>query len=203
MQRGEFILQIPSKKVAELRPFIDLPQGARNSPGMDFVFDFSSTVSDRMTSEIKKYLLYCHSLCIRDPLPYLLDYFRLAPNSEFALTQLPAVKALLIEYTNLEQLIRKNTVIPISDEVYGFHSGSVLGLEENDYLEKQLPHLRNEVYLLASIIREEQWRIGNLNQNIDFYFTHTDFIEVFRELLRFSEKNLLLAKSKNRSASGY
>ena len=180
-------LCIPSKKISELRPFIDLPLRATKSPGMDFVFDFKSSVSDRMTGEIKKYLLYCHSVCIRDPLPYLLDYYRLAPNSKYALAQLPAVKALLVEYTKLAKLIRKNIIIPISDEVYGFHSGRALEIEERDYLQKQLPHLHHVVPLLAGIIREEQWRISKLNQDVDFYFTHPDFIEVFRELLRFSE----------------
>ena len=56
--------QIPPKDPWSLRPYIFVPgMPPFGSLGMNYVFDYPSTVSGTIALNVKKYLLYCHGIC--------------------------------------------------------------------------------------------------------------------------------------------
>lgn len=193
--------QIPQKEPWELRPYISPQFTPGRSLGLgyefnpkhfdeEFKYTFDPSITGEMVRNVKKYLLYCHSLCIHDPLPYLLDYFRLSPKSDVACARLPAVRNLLSEYAELERLIRRRILIPLSDEVFGFYSINDIELtqEEKNVLESKIPGLSKiAVVLLCNAIRKEQFKAKKLKHNIDLFFPHHDYVTVLKELLRLSE----------------
>ncbi|WP_200967953.1 hypothetical protein [Enterobacter oligotrophicus] len=110
--------KLPIKKETDLRPSI--------SPRLDTIYDLGFNYVSRIhdvsqfqgafTGELKKYLLYCHGLVIEDPLVYLLDYFRPgSSNNQHALARLPAINSLLLEYSDISDLIRSGIVFPVSE----------------------------------------------------------------------------------------
>src|SRR5882762_6826567 len=131
--------KIKPKEDWELRPYLASPGfGPFNPLGMDYVFGDRAAQPGEMTRNIKKYLLFCNSLCITDQLPYLLDYFEADPTSEYAAARIPAVKALLIEYTSLRELLEQGTLIPLSDEIFGMTQDLFISEEEKKQIDSTL-----------------------------------------------------------------
>lgn len=219
--------QIPNKELWELRPYISPAFTQGRELGLQYEFSqkhysdnhkysFDPDISGEMTRNIKKYLIYCHSLCIHDPLPYLLDFFRLDPNSEHSHALIPAVKSLLFEYSKLDKLIRSNILIPLSDEVFGFQKNNIIGKEELNYLEVKFPQIIGKeelhyletrlpqienliskiVRLLSSTIRDEQYRAKKLEHKIDLFFPNQYYVKILKELLILSERNFTSNKIK-------
>lgn len=139
-----------------------------------------------MTSGLKQFLLYCHSVVIEDPLPYLLDYFRLDPISDLARVRIPAVQSLLAEYADISSLLRQNIVIPVQGR-------TVFGNEVN-YLRDEkmiadicasLPQMSDrDVKFRLDMIAEENYRNSFLNNQVDYYFPDSKYVDVLRESLR-------------------
>jgi len=142
-----------------------------------------------MSDNLKRYLLYCHSLVFEDPLPYLLDYFEPNIETDTALRRIPAVNALLAEYADLKQLITSRILLPISHPAIILNELPVLDKDTQKDLEKRLPNLPSDVVdLLAHKIIEEQYRRRRFNNNVDLFFPHTDYVLILRELLKLEQK---------------
>ena len=180
--------KIKPKEDWELRPYLASPGfGPFNPLGMDYVFGDRSAPPGQMTKNIKKYLLFCNSLCITDQLPYLLDYFESDPNSEYAAARIPAVKALLIEYTSLRELLEQGTLIPLSDEIFGMTQNLFISEEERKQIDSTLQLTIDDADSIATSIRRQQLYVEKLDKHVDMFFPNSQFVPVFKELLRFSE----------------
>jgi hypothetical protein len=180
--------KIKPKEDWELRPYLASPGfGPFNPLGMDYVFGDRSAQPGQMTRNIKKYLLFCNSLCITDQLPYLLDYFEADPNSEYAAARIPAIKALLIEYTTLRELLEQGTLIPLSDEIFGLTQHLFISEEEKKQIDSTLRLTIDDATSIATSIRRQQVYSEKLDKHVDMFFPDSRFIPVFKELLRFSE----------------
>ena len=103
------------------------------------------------------------------------------------MARISRVKALLTEYANIERLIRRGIVIPVSTLIFGSHRGYTLTDEESEFLKASFSGFGSDITLTASIIREEQLQAERLNGNIDLFFPGANYIPVFRELLHFAE----------------
>lgn len=172
----------------ELRPYLASPAyGPFNPLGMKYVEGDRSARAGEMTRNIKKYLLFCNSLCITDQLPYLLDFFEADPNSEHAAARIPAIKALMVEYTGLRELLEQGALIPLSDEIFGMTQDLFIDDEEKEQINSTLQRTIEDAALIATSIRRQQLYAEKLDKHIDLFFPHSQFIPVFKEILRFSE----------------
>lgn len=184
-------MRLPPKSDGELRPYIS-PKLAGRKLGITTVVsdpsEFNQSIGfTEMTKNIKKYLLYCHSICIHDPLQYLLDFFAFNPYGDISVSYLPMVNSLFIEYAKLGKLIKDRIVIPISDEKFGIWPDVSVTSEEQDYLKAQLPELKDVAGFLGSVITDQQARISFLENRADLFLTHQDFVTVLGKLLQFYE----------------
>jgi len=172
----------------ELRPYLASPgYGPFNPLGMKYVEGDRSAKAGEMTRHIKKYLLLCNSLCITDQLPYLLDYFEADPNSEHAAARIPAIKALLMEYASLRELLEQGTLIPLSDETFGMIQNIFIRHEEEEHINSKLQNTIADAAMIATSIRRQQRIAERLDNHVDMFFANPRFIPVLKELLRLSE----------------
>lgn len=192
--------EIPKKTKFELRPSISTGYEVSRSTGLHYVFGkehfggtfeykFDPLTQGKMVDSIKTYLLYCHSIVIQDPLPYLLDYFRYNQEGDHSVNRLPATNALLCEYADLAELIQSNIIIPVSEPT--IPPGKVPSLPAlwRDKITSKLSMLRPQyVHLMAQKVLEEQYRRRYFNDQIDMFFPKTDYVFVLRELLKLSEQ---------------
>ena len=156
-----------------------------SGPGFEYTFD--AGIQGGLIAEVKRYLLYSHGLAFHDRLPYLLDYFHLNSRNEHARRRLHAVKSLLIEYSHLQELLRRGIVVPLSYEVFGLIPANLTYPPDVDALQAQLPHINPEnVRFFAGEIIRGQIQIERANGIIDPFYPTRDYIDVFRELLRLS-----------------
>ncbi len=170
-----------AKPATELRPYV----AGHFAAGRKFreAFVAGSGNAGELVSEVKRYLLYSHGLAFYDPLPYLLDYFRLDPHGAESLRKLSAVRSLLVEYSHLRELLRRGIVVPLADEVFGPISST--GPRDLEALESRLPNMKPEaVEIMADIVIRGQIEIERANRIIDPFFPTPAYVEVFRELLR-------------------
>jgi len=182
-----------SKPVNVLRPYIAPRFAASSKIGEDFVlgsgpafeYHFDPSIQGQLVSEVKRYLLYCHGVAIYDRLPSLLDYFRLDHHSDEARKRLPAVKAMLAEYAQLTELMRRGILVPLSDEALGTVFANDYQARHTDELHSRLPGLtREKLEILESLIRHGQIEVERARHSIDLFFPGQNYLDVFRELLK-------------------
>lgn len=196
--------RICPKESWELRPYVRPYLTPSGQLGMDYVFGkghfkgftyaFDADAAGQLSQVAKRYLLYCHSLCIHDPLPYLLDYFLVDPCGDEALSRLPAVRHLLLEYAKLEVLIRKQFIVPLSGPTVGPRE-VVANEEEIEFLVSQVPPLspdpvvnKGHLRIIADVIRDQQRTASKLEHHVDLFFPDPAYVSVLKGLLLFSQE---------------
>ena len=210
---------LPKRRGNEFRPYISANLTASKPLGMGYVFgeqhfsnqdnaafpnySFDADNTTSISVNVKKYLLFCHRLFIHDPIPYLLDYFRFDPTSEFALARLPAIKQLLIEYAQLKPLLKQKIVVPLSDEVFGtvFLNDTTLDREILNRIGERIRKQGREDLLtiyhaVVSNISHQQFITARVKDRIDLFFPNSQWITIFSELMKelqkqFSSKDVL------------
>lgn len=201
---------LPERQRDELRPYISAQLTASMPLGMDYVFGqrrFSGRDSNTgicysydandissMSFNVKKYLLFCHRIFIQDPIPYLLDYFRLDPTSESSIARLPAIKQILKEYARLKPLLQQKIVVPLSDEIFGIITtndtmpdSEMLNRIEKRLIERGRGHLLPIAPIVGNI-SVQQYKVNRVKDRMDLFFPNSSWIVVFKELLGEVEK---------------
>lgn len=189
--------KLPIKKETDLRPSISPRLKIADSLGFNYVsriHDFTE-YKGVFTGELKKYLLYCHGLVIEDPLVYLLDYFRPGcTNSLHALERMPVINSLLIEYSDISDLIRSNIVFPISEPQYFENEVP----HPDEYLLKELSNRligrESNLPQLADFIFREEFRKQNLDNNVDLFYPSLDYISVLKEIMKIRQEKFTSAE---------
>jgi hypothetical protein len=180
-----------AKPATELRPYVagNFAAGRKfreayvAGSGRASEYRFDNRVQGELVSEVKRYLLYSHGLAFYDPLPYLLDHFRLDPHGEQSRMRLPALRSLLVEYSHLRELLRRGIVVPLADEVFG--PIPVTLPCDPEALYSRLPNIKPEaVEILADIVIRGQIEIERAKRIIDPFFPTYAYVEVLREILR-------------------
>jgi hypothetical protein len=205
--------ELPPKSDKELRPYLSPRYTTTQSLGSDlyrggvhfknFEYKFDPAKAHALAPQLKTYLLYCHSVCIYDALPPLLDYFRLSDDS-YSSARLPAVNHLLHEYAGLSALFRRHILVPVCDEVFGNYTQNSFWPNETEQreIQKNLPQLRDQPDrralgdLLGSLVKEHWWLKQHVSNRIDLYFPHRDYVGAFQGLMnaleeRFSRDNII------------
>ncbi|XQS17086.1 hypothetical protein ACJ6TS_00495 [Citrobacter telavivensis] len=178
--------ELPIKKDTELRPSISPKLEQINELGFNYVrrIHDTSQYTGGFTRALKKYLLYCHGLVIEDPLVYLLDYFRHGgANSPYALERLPAINSLLLEYSDISDLIRSNIVFPVSEPLYA--DNDVPYPEESllKELRLRLSDKSENLSQLAEFIYRENFRKQQFSDNIDSFYPSHEYVDVLKEIM--------------------
>ncbi|MCM7456444.1 hypothetical protein M8R64_13290 [Enterobacter hormaechei] len=182
--------KLPIKKETDLRPSI--------SPRLDTIYDLGFNYVSRIhdvsqfqgafTGELKKYLLYCHGLVIEDPLVYLLDYFRPgSSNNQHALARLPAINSLLLEYSDISDLIRSGIVFPVSEPQY---SDNEVPYPEDCLLKelsKRIIDKNDTIPQLAAFVLREQFRKKQFHNNIDSFYPSFEHVSVLKEIMKIQQ----------------
>lgn len=183
--------KLPIKQETDLRPSI--------SPKLDTIyelgFNYVSRIHDvsqfkgAFTGELKKYLLYCHGLVIEDPLIYLLDYFGPgSSNSQHALARLPAINSLLLEYSDISDLIRSGIVFPVSEPQY---SDNEVPYPEDGLLKelsKRITGRNKDIPQLAAFVLREQFRKKKFHYNIDSFYPSLEHVDVLKEIMKIQQE---------------
>lgn len=184
--------KLPIKKETDLRPSISPRLKISDSLGFNYVsriHDFSQ-YKGVFTGELKKYLLYCHGLVIEDPLVYLLDYFRPGCfNSPYAISRMPVINSLLIEYSEISDLIRSNIVFPVSEP---HHFENEVPYPDNDLLKELSNRLIDGPKNLPQIVEfifREQFRKQNFDNNVDSFYPGLEYVSVLKEIMKIRQKN--------------
>ncbi|WP_226295009.1 hypothetical protein [Pectobacterium carotovorum] len=179
--------KLPIKKETDLRPSISPRLKMTDELGFNYVsriHDFSQ-YEGVFTGELKKHLLYCHGLVIEDPLVYLLDYFRPGcANSSYALARLPAINSLLLEYSDISDLIKSEIIFPVSEPQYFENE---VPYPEGDLLKELSDRLVNRyrnVPQLAEFIFREQFRKQKFSNNIDSFYPSHEHVNVLKEIMK-------------------
>ena len=184
--------ELPEKRQGELRPYLFPRFTTTDSISSDYFgheshfkngyFSFDAKAIKPLAAQIKAYLLYSHSLCIPDPLPYLLDYFRFENDNDHMKTRVDAVTYLLREYTSVAKLLRKKLLIPISNEIFGSKLNQSFFLDNEEIgaitrtLEKRPQFSRdnsppNEMAgTFGIIVKEQWWQKLYTKDKLDLYF---------------------------------
>jgi hypothetical protein len=177
--------QIPRKRRGESRPYVFPPRVQWPAPlGKAYWTAAKSPPQPgAMARAVKTYLLYCHGLCIHDPLPYLLDYYRLAPDGQAAASTVPAIQAVLREYAKMSTLIEAGVLIPLSEEVTSFYKTPTLSPHQVRRLESRLAAVKEAALQVGEIIRTQQEEAARLEDAVDLLFPRPVWVEVYKVLL--------------------
>jgi hypothetical protein len=199
--------EIPLKADNELRPY--LYQGyIDGSIFWDSFVRFEgstytvSSSAPSMEAMIKPYLLYSHSVCIPDPLPGLLDYFRRNTGSASSLetARLPGVINLLQQYARTSKLIRHRILIPFSfEDTFGRVSSNHFWPTAAERAEIKRSLLNNNDHasgdsagdlkiLMAEKIKEQLWITHRSGGRLDLYFPTSHYVPLLRSLLRSAQQ---------------
>lgn len=179
--------ELPIKKDTELRPSISPKLEHINELGFNYVRRIHDITQYEggFTRALKKYLLYCHGLVIEDPLIYLLDYFRLGGTiSPYALERLPAINSLLLEYSDISDLVKSNIIFPVSEPLY---SSNEVPYPEEDLLKEldcRLKNKNNNLPQLAEFIFKEQFRKQKFSNNVDSFYPSHEHVTVLKEIMK-------------------
>lgn len=191
--------QIPNKDPFTLRPSISTDFRHEIETGLSYSlggrnfdrqggYTFDKHQIGRMTNSIKTLLLYCDSVVIEDPLPYLLDYHRHDFTSEHSVRRAEATNALIREYSEISELLENEVLIPISE----FRSqDNTPQIPDNwiSSIEESLPHLtRKEIMFIANLLMKEKQRLRQMNDAADLFFPNPEYASVLREITRLTEK---------------
>ena len=190
--------RLPEKDRGQMRPY--LFHGY--TTGKRFWDEFVRIPPSRDTDLLlllKPFLLYAHGICFYDPLPGLLDYFRLSSEESSAeKARLPGVAHLLLEYVKIADLIRHQIVVPIPDELFRHYNNDFM-LSDREICEvtellASIPHLQKQAKdvdlnkLLGSVIKEQLCLKQRLENRIDLYFPTDFYVSIFQGLLRAASK---------------
>lgn len=191
--------QIPNKDPFALRPSVSTDFRDEIETGLSYSlggrnfdrhggYTFDKLQIGRMTNSIKTLLLYCDSVIIEDPLPYLLDYHRHDFSSDHAVRRAEATNALIREYSEISELLENGVLIPISE----FGPPKNIPKIPDDWIstiDESLPHLtRNKIEFIANLLMKEKQRLRQLNDAADLFFPHPEYASVLREITRLTEK---------------
>lgn len=187
----------PKESEFEIRPFIppefnmgimDYAVGGNVSKSFNkFIFD--KNIPGKMNASIKQLLLYSHSIVINDPLDYILDYFFLNQDDnppDFILGRIEAANSLLIEYSEIADLIKNRIVIPVEMFALGRHKSlfqteaSSASLTEK--LSQEIP--AEEIKKYEHIIYDIIGRYNMLEGKVDFFFPEQNYVYVLKEILK-------------------
>jgi hypothetical protein len=170
---------LPSKADSELRPYIFQR------------YTVAQQLAKDLETHAKAYLLYCHSLCIYDPLIPLLDSFRLRVDDTTLEARKPYVIDVLRQYATLADLLRHRILIPVSDEIAGSYSLPLLDEAEEQEMKSVLSregfserHINNVAPTLAAFIKEQISLKTRTSHRMDLFFPHNIYVHIFRSLLR-------------------
>ncbi|WP_350316143.1 hypothetical protein OHK33_19350 [Pectobacterium aroidearum] len=183
--------KLPIKKETDLRPSISPRLKITDNLGFNYVsriHDFSQ-YEGVFTGELKKYLLYCHGLVIEDPLVYLLDYFRPGcTNSPYALARLPVINSLLLEYSEISDLIKSEIIFPVSESRY---CENEVPYPDDDLLKeisKRLIFKINNLPQLVGFVFREQFRKQIFDNNIDSFYPGLEYVSVLKEIMKIRQE---------------
>jgi hypothetical protein len=189
--------RLPDKDPGEMRPYLFHGYTTGQRLWQHFVrfegynYTFTPSGKSDILAFLKSFLLYSHGICFLDPLPGLLDYFRLPPEeTAFAKARLPGVAQLLLQYVKIADLIRHRIVVPISDEVFGLYSRNTLFLTEKErheirsYLAAIPGYREHEKYadLLGENIKEQLLLNQRMEHRIDLYLPHYSCVPILQGL---------------------
>jgi hypothetical protein len=187
--------ELPKKESSEFRPFFRRVFSNEPSLGHSYVSDsrhyttgsyaYDHSEESKLVQEIKKQLLYSHSICFFDPLQYLLDYFHDTPDDEFAAARLPAVKALLYDYAQIAGLIRAGIVIPVSGGPLSLSEIPSLSDAEKATLRGSLPQFDKKLVLfMTQDIQEGRAWSRRFQHRVDPILPDHKSVEIYRQFLR-------------------
>lgn len=183
--------RLPVKNENELRPSISPRLKLTEALGFNYVSRIheSPQYSGTFTRELKKYLLYCHSLVIEDPLCYLLDYFRPGcANSQHTLDRIPAVNSLLLEYSGISDLIKSNIIFPVREPFYFENNVPRPDGKLLEDLREKLIEKRINLHQVTEFIFLEQFRKEIFGNNIDSFYPSLDYVTVFKEIMNIRQE---------------
>jgi hypothetical protein len=187
--------RLPDKDPGEIRPYLFHGYTTGKKPWDNFVnfegreYALRSPGDTDLLKFLKPFLLYSHGVCFLDPLPGLLDYYRLSSleETDFERARLPAVAQLLLEYVKIADLIRHRIVIPVSDEVFGLYTHNEFFISEEE--QRKIIDLANItgqdaefVGVMGGKIKEQLWLNQRLGNRIDLYFPDKAFVPVLQGL---------------------
>lgn len=188
----------------EIRPFIDpefnmgvMDYAIKGNLSSNFdTFIFDNSISGRMTSSIKRLLLYSHAVIINDPLDYILDFFLddgengLPP---YILGRVDAANSLLKELADMADLIRNKILITAPFTV--MNGGNAPYLNEAS-LESIVTALDGKVsaknvnryqYIVRALIA----RHNSFDGAADYFFPEAEYVHVLIEILRSLEREFI------------
>lgn len=198
---SEYYLEnpFPAKKSNQLRPYLSYryPIGKKIHKSVNKYYKKigSSTIKFQrpenfpLRNLLKKHLLYVDSICIHDPLIYLLDYFKYPESTNTNLKfRIDAVKYILEEYASLRNLIDQDIITFQSQENTGiqFANDFYLNAEESKTVANLLPYkiVPSDISMISKPILQDMDISRRLNGNIDLYFPTAEMIELYSAILR-------------------
>jgi len=189
---------IPERSsVSEIRPFIDpvfnmgvMDYAIGGNLSKDFnKFVFDKSISGRMTSSIKRLLLYSHAVVINDPLDYILDFFLHSGDSElpdFVKGRIGAANSLLIEFAGMADLIRNEILITVpfcaTDLQHMPHLSQESATSIAASLEGVIPS--KDVHRYQRIVQTLVERHISFDGRADYFFPEEAYVRVLIEVLR-------------------
>lgn len=193
--------QLKEKEDYELRPYILPTINRLSADQIGFRLAFlndedkidKDIESEMFIQNVKKYLLYTHSICIHDPLPYHLDYFRFLDKSfdDIQINHLSIIKYILMLYTEIKELLVNQIVIPMSDTTFsGLPTYFPEKDEESDYYQRVLnDNVINDYYI--DQIKINLVRKSFLNSGFDFIFPNKDCVECYKAIMNYLQYNYI------------
>ncbi len=199
---------IPDKEEGELRPYLSPRFSTARGLGVDYYageemfkngnYSFDASKVKEIAPQLKTYLLYCHSLCIYDALPALLDHFRFGDGSSGAESRLPALNFLLQQYASVAPLLRHHILIPVADEVKGLRDKRSTPVDDDEVraiaaeLKRQKTDLgkispKRAAELLGPLIKQQLWLRDHCGGKFDLYFPRRAYVPALLALLRSAE----------------
>lgn len=155
-------------------------------------YQFNKPNNHPLTALLKKHLLFVNSVCIHDPLIYLLDYFNDKKETEASKVRIPIIKFLLEEYSILRELILTDIITFEAGERFLGQRPDNIFLDEN---------LKNEVYKLSktTLNKSEVFLpileiLGDIsiknvfNNNIDLFLPSREHVKLYSGILKLFEK---------------
>lgn len=141
---------------------------------------------------LKKHLLYVNSVCIHDPLIYLLDYFGRKKETSLSKERIPRVKLILEEYAILRDLIKSNIITfesgertgPQSFSDYFVNDEEIQAIYKNSNFETEIS---KSFFVIEPILRDMDL-IGKLDGQIDLYFPDKKYINLYAGILKTFEQ---------------
>jgi len=182
---------VPTKREDILRPFIPLRYNVGTEVSHTYLHnslnaDYFNNAPFIIEENIKAFLLYSHEICIQNPLTYLLDYFS-EPRAE---RQLPAIRHILIELARLKPLVNQGVLHLLSDELWSNINQQNFNLQQDElnYIIENTDLDYHLIQMLSEKILESLYEQEKVDNNIDLFFTNSNFSIVYAKLLEIYHK---------------